>query len=1030
MPFISLTRKTSSPEPNIELSEYNIIVENFDDLDSRIVALGRAGWKVQAVAPTFPPPVDGDGWYDIADNVLKIFNSATWENAVPQVVGSGVTRAEVYDLLAQILFAGNNVTLNEDDITDTITINAADSGGTGAGWTVSSTEPSNPDDGDGWYNTSADTLSIYDGSAWVNVDAGVTSANIVSAISGTPNDEQVIAWDSTNSRLEFADQTGMSGGGDITAVNAGTGLSGGGVDGSVTLSVTNPYTNADETKLDGIESGATADQTGVEIKGLLEGLSGTARLDASAVQNIPTGTVDSASIVSAVHGTPADNQIIEYDNANTRLQFIDPPIGGGGDITSIVAGTGLSGGGTTGDVTLNITTPYTSAERIKLAGIATGATANTGDITAVTAGSGLSGGGTSGDITLTVTIPFTGANKTKLAGIATGATANTGNITSIIASTGLSGGGASGSVTLSIDNPFTNTDEAKLDGIETGAEVNVAPTQEEVFDHSKNIIIAGNNVTVTDNDTDNTITIASAGMGGGTDGADGTSIAVAYRTNGTMPNVPLASDFTASNGAITTYAANWSVNPPSDNQILWAVVLSINGSDVTVGSVFRLTGPPGGMGIAGIDGADNSGTFSTRTTGGVPGIWAAYTWYATGYTPDTTADYLIIETKADEQTYATEWFSISDFAALVADTASSTIDDSDTPATFTVSTAYTHSTAFVGRTSTNEVLIGISDTAAGFTTLRLRTYTEALISSEQQQGIQVSANVYNHILFTRSNTKPTSPLIIYNQNGYLPAITSTSTWQFSDPDSSSSNSLWVAYARSTYDPEFDVWTITTWTIVLADDAFELQYSDSDSTDNITWHNPPLEDGDNWMRIREAGVWTPPIRISNVPDPDILQWHKFTNDIYPIRTGSNQIISSGYTEIQLNQFSEILLRLKFFATWEPAPQYIGGVHSTTTGIIHLQQSGSWQLAPNTFTGGTYNSDYTYRIQCNANTGISTSFANDNIASGDVNGEQSTFFLALRRSNTSDVVGENTKSDRLYIWGIGNTYNNCQLVLYGR
>jgi hypothetical protein len=43
-----------------------------------------------------------------------------------------------------------------------------------------------------------------------------------------------------------------------------------------------------------------------------------------------------------------------------------------------------------------------AADKVKLDGIASGATANTGDITGVTAGSGLTGGGSTGSVTLNV----------------------------------------------------------------------------------------------------------------------------------------------------------------------------------------------------------------------------------------------------------------------------------------------------------------------------------------------------------------------------------------------------------------------------------------------------------------------------------------------------------------------------------------------------------------------------------------------------------------------------------------------------
>ena len=263
------------------------------------------------------------------------------------------------------------------------------------------------------------------------------------------------------------------GAGDITTVTAGTGLSGGGTSGDVTLSVTTPYTAAERTKLGAIETSATADQTATEIKSSLEGLTGTGRLLASAIQNLPSGgTVDSAAIVSAVSGTPSDSQIIEYDTTNSRLQFVDPPTGSGaGDITGVTAGTGLSGGGRSGSVTLTVDEPYTAAERLKLHNIAPGATANIGNIWGITAGTGLSGGGRSGTVTLSVTTPYTVAEQTKLSGIATGATANVGDITEVGAGTGLSGGGTSGDVTLTVTTPYTSAEQTKLSGIEADAQV-------------------------------------------------------------------------------------------------------------------------------------------------------------------------------------------------------------------------------------------------------------------------------------------------------------------------------------------------------------------------------------------------------------------------------------------------------------------------------------------------------------------------------------------------------------------------------
>jgi len=142
-----------------------------------------------------------------------------------------------------------------------------------------------------------------------------------------------------------------------------------------------------------------------------------------------------------------------------------------GDITSVIAGDGLTGGGTTGDVTLNVVG-------------GTGITANANDIAIDATVATLTGSQDLTNKTLTSPVIDTGISgtafldednmasdsATKVASQQSikayvdtqVATIPTGDITAVVAGTGLSGGGTTGSVTLNADvsasstNTFTN----------------------------------------------------------------------------------------------------------------------------------------------------------------------------------------------------------------------------------------------------------------------------------------------------------------------------------------------------------------------------------------------------------------------------------------------------------------------------------------------------------------------------------------------------------------------------------------------
>lgn len=184
---------------------------------------------------------------------------------------------------------------------------------------------------------------------------------------------------------------------------------------------------------------------------------------------IRAGTADAIGDVTAdnvqqrVTGSCSQGNFIIGVNPDGTV-VCAPDLSGSGDITAVIAGTGLQGGASSGDVNLSLTQTCAMNQILKWNGAAWMCAADAGsggDITGVTVGpaGGLTGGGASGDVMLSLLNTCAVNQVLKWNGNTWGCavdndtdTNSGGDITSVTTAvgTGLQGGAAMGDVGLSL----------------------------------------------------------------------------------------------------------------------------------------------------------------------------------------------------------------------------------------------------------------------------------------------------------------------------------------------------------------------------------------------------------------------------------------------------------------------------------------------------------------------------------------------------------------------------------------------------
>ena len=126
---------------------------------------------------------------------------------------------------------------------------------------------------------------------------------------------------------------------------------------------------------------------------------------------------------------------------------------GTGTITGLKAGSGLMGGGNSGNVTLALTNTCSNGQILQWNGTKwVCSNAGAGDITGVTAQAPITGGGTSGNVKIGLTNSCSNGQVLQWnGGVWACSSVGGGTITGVTAGTDLTGGGNSGNVTLNLD---------------------------------------------------------------------------------------------------------------------------------------------------------------------------------------------------------------------------------------------------------------------------------------------------------------------------------------------------------------------------------------------------------------------------------------------------------------------------------------------------------------------------------------------------------------------------------------------------
>lgn len=264
--------------------------------------------------------------------------------------------------------------------------------------------PGSPAEGDVYYDSTGDVLKFRNASAFLTLLSSSSGLEVTDftakgdVLVGTGSSTYVALGVGTNGQVLTADSAQASGlkwsdaAGDITGVTAGDGLTGGGTSGTVTLSI-------DLATSSGLKLTGTTPAKQLEIDNTIV----ATLTDTQTLTNKTLTTPTIGSFVNSTHNheAAAGGGTLSITSATT------------GTLTATRGGTAQSTYAT-GDIlyasaanTLSKLTAGSNGQVLTLAAGIPSWASSAGDITGVTAGAGLSGGGTSGTVQLDLELSTT-----------------------------------------------------------------------------------------------------------------------------------------------------------------------------------------------------------------------------------------------------------------------------------------------------------------------------------------------------------------------------------------------------------------------------------------------------------------------------------------------------------------------------------------------------------------------------------------------------------------------------------------------